>query len=542
METTKNCRRSHLCGLTFLGLIVVLSHSQVTVRQWFLKFSGVQYGTALIVDETEMQDDLLPATEESDPAHIRIGDGRRMVAMLRGGGRIKLTEPHGISAEAVSYRIERSSAGLSELAWRCPGIGLGPGDLLLAVGFAVFAICGVRKRAWRSMVPPLPVVGVLVAVIWSFSPLRPCDGSFLEPDVMTGLKELVQMMLILVCGFCTVRRLLRIKGAIPVVLWTWLCCGLCCCVVGLVELQQILRSPQPTLQYWDSTFGFLYNLTQSGAVGSESSQHVFSAYLGLLLPIAFGCLVHGEGRLQLLGALTAVAALSCQLHLGFLVGSVLAVGCVANSAKRSWVLPAALLGCVIVVSTLVAVQPVRGQALVNSVALHRMADSLGLMPPPYTHATADMELWEPVQQKYLESQAALNAASFSPLVGYGAGSYQLRINAFYAAAIDPALALRKAPVNLMERDAHSQYKVALVETGVLGVLAWLWLWFGALRSSQSLRDPLLRAVTAGALVALLAGACFGTFSVRGLQTLMMVVLALAMSTTAEPGAPSKREC
>lgn len=534
LEATK--KRPHLARIataTLIGL-VCFAPSQVTVQHWLLCAAGVQYGRAMVVDAQTLQDGYRVFGKETTNRTVWIEDQAFELDVLTADGKIRLTEALEAKPGAmVEYRLQTGDGIFTRLALACPGIGITPADLVLLFAFLLVVIASVRRRDWRALLPPVPLLALFAAGALSLSGVRPYDQSFMEPDLGGGLKELLQMVIILGCGILGVRWLVR-HACLTAVLWALF--GACClvCVWGLTELAGLLQAPQPVLQGWDSTFGFSYNPTRSGITGSESSQHVFAAFLCLLAPFALAALLRGQGPIRFLAGGALVLALACQLHLGLLICMLAGLALVALLDGRNWLLPAVLCGSGAVIALLVALQPMRGEILLNSVAIHRTADRFGLVPVPMTHADDRNERWVSVQQKYLEWQAALNAVSFSPVVGYGLGSYQTRINAFYASARHQAWSLLKAPVNLMERDAHSQYKVTLVETGISGFLVLLWLWLAALRGAvrtsqtdQSWQQAVLSVGVAGALLAMLCGAWFASFMVRGLQIYLVFLLAVA---------------
>ena len=116
-----------------------------------------------------------------------------------------------------------------------------------------------------------------------------------------------------------------------------------------------------------------------------------------------------------------------------------------------------------------------------------------------------------LRQRYLEWQAALNAADENPLLGSGLGSYQRRVSANY-------LTFKK--LKTLEPDTQSGYAVELVSTGLLGLIALAWFFiFHSRRLLQWLRrqelageNGYLRSLLAGLATAAIIGLAIPLFT------------------------------
>ena len=415
-----------------------------------------------------------------------------------------------------------------------------------------------RLRGLGELLPPVPVTVLVVVAAASALPwLRVLDewGPSLAADdrtrgLLTSAKELVQFAEVWLVAFLVFRGvgrdarfrrwLVPVLAVVALALWGSALAEYVAAVSGrslrgLADVGEI-----------DGLFGLRYNPSFLQVLGSESSKNVLGLALAVLAPLLLGA-AWGQPQMWarwLLAAL-ALVLLTGILHLGLLIAALAGCVLVAALAQRRYAVPAVLLTALLVLGAAVSWRGSQhGPILLDSVALCRQEDRFGLLPMPMkgisqTTGRAD---WSPWQQKYEEWQAALNGISFSPLLGHGLGSYQARINPFYARGQLETLWIEKLPRNLMEKDAHSVYFVFGVETGVLGLLALCWVLVWGVQSALRARartalaaDRWLMCGVAGALVALLLAGVFTSFLVRGVALLAMLLLALPTATEPEAG-------
>jgi hypothetical protein len=554
-----------LLGVIALA-VLVLAHSQVTLQHWAYRMADVRTGRLssppeAVADGQALCRDIFASYRPNALAGTTFHIGERDFAVVSNTvSTVTVAATLADLGEHTRYRTGyRADAGLARLALAVPGINVTPADVMLAVGCLVAVFCIWRRRCWRALLPPAVILGFValcgVTVVDGLRWLDSYDGA---ADRGAGLRELVQLAEVLGAGFVVFRLAFRQPAwrlaAAGVLLGMAVITGLCAAVeyraavaagptVGFVNAQQV-----------DGLFGFAFNPTRSKTTGSESSRNVLAMYLALIMPLAVALLL-GPGvsrRWRLLGGAAAVLAAALTLSLPLLLCGLVGAVSVAMLARCQWRAVLVLVGGVAVVGVTCAVWRHHGLLLLDSVALYRQHDTYGLLPAPMTgqglyptRAEQPVALdWNPWQQKYVEWQAAANAVSYSPLLGHGLGTYQTRINAFYSFSRLAALGVPKSPVNYMERDAHGQFVVQAVETGVLGVLGLvavlLVLLHSALRARERCADDLQRALLAGAagsLVVLLVSGLFGAFLIRGVQFVAVALMALAAGNMDEDAAP-----
>lgn len=137
-----------------------------------------------------------------------------------------------------------------------------------------------------------------------------------------------------------------------------------------------------------------------------------------------------------------------------------------------------------------------------------------------------------VRQRFLEWQAALNAATSAPVLGTGLGSYQEQVSRNY---------LEFKKLMTLEPDTQNGYAVELVSTGLSGLVVLIWLLVEAcrpgiqsMRTSQDLQDPeLARSSLAGLLTISLIGFAIPVFTCFLAALLAFLSTALARSTKSD---------
>jgi O-antigen ligase len=543
-KSTGKTRISLRC--IFVILLLAAAHSQVTLRHWALRAVGVQYGkvetVAPVAGATQsVAHDPFANFATGELAGKKVDFGGETFTVVT-NDRTSLTLD--ATAERVAAVVEQHPEYLTgftrktqavRTALRVPAVGFTPADLLLALALPVMVVDLLRRRNWRALLPPLPVVALLVVGAVSLvDKLRLLDGSYTQVDVRGGIKELIQYGEVLVGGWLFFSWALERARARRAALATLVAMCVVCVVAALIEYTQMTNSVQGI----DGIFGIAYNPTRSSSTGSESSRNLLALYLAIMAPLLVGLVGAASAWWQRgLLALVLIGAFAATLSLWLLVCAVLGCALVAGCSGRRWAIPLLFLGSLAAMFAIGRVAPRHGEILTDSAALYRNADTYGMLPQPMTNKDANSAaIWTPWQQKYVELQAAMNALSYSPLFGYGLGSYQVRINAFYDSAKIEAHAINKDPVNFMERDAHGWYKVQAVETGLIGVLCVIWLLGQALadtlraRRNAGRRDAWILAGIAGAVLVMLLASTFGNVMTRGLQFIAVALLAWPKQT------------
>lgn len=538
-KSTSKSRISLRCVLVIL--LLAAAHSQVTLRHWALRLVGVQYGKVETVvplgESTQcVVHDPFAIFANGALAGKRIDFGGESFTVVA-NDQTSLTLD--ATAERVAAVVEQNPEYLTgfasktqsvRTALRVPAVGLTPADVLLALALLVMAVEVLRKREWAALLPPLPVVALLaVAALTLVDKLRLMDGSYTQVDVRGGVKELIQYAEVFLGGWLFFGWALARARARRAALATLVAMCVVCVIAALMEYSRMTVSVQGI----DGIFGIAYNPTRSSSTGSESSRNLLALYLALMAPILLGLM--GAARLWWQRGLLALILLSvfaATLSLWLLVCALLGCSLVAGCSGRRWAIPLVLLSGLAAMFAIGRAAPKHGEILMDSAALYRNADTYGMLPQPMTNKDANSaEIWTPWQQKYVELQAAMNALSYSPLFGYGLGSYQVRINAFYDIARLEGHAISKDPVNFMERDAHGWYKVQAVETGLVGLLCVIWLLaqcladtLAACRRADGPDRWILRGI-AGAVLVMLLASVFGNVMTRGLQFVAVALLA-----------------
>jgi cell division protein FtsW (lipid II flippase) len=543
-----------ICALA-LG-VLVLAMSQTTVQQLAWRAAGVRAGMLTKVEadtkahqtvchdafavyrDGELQGTALWLGDASFPV---LDNGRTWI-LVEGGA--KAVE--GAAGEKMRYKTGfATKSGLAGLALKVPGLPFTPADLLLGFCFAAIVLVQLQRKDLSTWwLPPWSIV-ILLAIcgLTLVDGLRVMDQSEHTVSRGKGMREWLQYAEVLAAGFIVFRMTFRSRCCRQLAAWTLI--GVCGVVtaVGLVEYAGVIsgRGVRGLLDVAaiDSTFGFRYNPTRSGMSGSESSRNVLALYLAIMLPLLTAVALNsGDRRRQVLAAVVGVLALPLILNAALLLCAVAGCLAVAVQSPRQRAVPGMLVILALVIGGACLTLPHHGKILMDSVAVTKYDDPYGSLPMPLTGHSADTveqtgAQWEPVQQKYLEMQTAMNAVSVSPLFGHGLGHYQVRINAFYTDGVLQTLWINKNPANFMERDAHGLYVVQSVESGLLGFLALVAVLLGWLTTATAARDETddpfdktLAMGVVGCMVTLLLCGFAGSFLVRGLQFTVIAIAAL----------------
>jgi len=451
--------------------------------------------------------------------------------------------PEMVGSKTLYYTGVADRGGLAGLAMRVPGLPVTAADL--ALGLAALLLAGwsllYARDSWRLV--PVAVLALLAVGFWSLvEPLRPWDQSDQPTNWGAGMKEWIQQAEVLLVGLMVFRIACRDAWLRRALVWTGLAMAVLMVGSALWEYAAVLNGRTPRLladlHEVDGLWGFRWNPGRSGIGGSESSRNVLAVSGMLLTPILLaGAMIPRRWwwRLPLfaLAALSLVTILSLAQLLAALAGCLL----VAAVWRARWAVPAVLGGAVAVLLATCVLVPQHGRILLDSTGLSKLADPYGALPMPLKGETSRSRPteWVQWQQKYLERQAALQAVAYSPVVGLGLGHYQERINQYYTqSTLAGNLYVMKPDHNAMEKDAHGQYFITAVETGVLGVAALIWLLTAgisratrAARIAQDPRDAAICLGIAGGLLALALGGFVAPILMRGISLLLVAAIAYA---------------
>jgi len=447
-------------------------------------------------------------------------------------------------------------APLRAITDRLPGANVTASDLLFLIAFVLWLPLRWRQRLLGERLKgfPLPLAGLLLCACLSLVPFLKSTqpwGASIRYD--RAFKQLVQLLLLLVCAYVTLVDYLGARRWRSKLIAAFFAAAAGAVLVGLTEYAR-LRPPSPeALQAGalvspmqvDATFGYQGKPAGAGEqVGTASNRNVLGAWLTLVLPLlwavflftseppwrAAALVLAAAGALLVLHGGLWVAALVAMLGLSFARGrlafGVTAAGMLAFYGLVFWLGPQR-----------------HGQILLDSLMLRRSVDRFQTLPlyevgegvqRPAQGVALEKPPCSPWEQKYVEWQPALVALAHNPLFGVGLGNYQPRIGGFYS---DPQLAdyrMPKPSANLMEPGGNPFHAVWLVETGLVGFLAFVWLVFAFLRqgaqNSKGDADDLMKGLRLGACAGL-GAACFGAlftdYLVRGVGVAFVFVLSLA---------------
>ena len=541
--------------------VLIAAHTQATLRHVALRLAGVRYGVAEKVvageDGGTIVHDEYGVYKPNALAGKSIFFGDASFPVTGNTATTILVDAPLGEVEAAVGEHRKYLTGFSKknalvkLALKVPGIGFTPSEVLLGLGLALLGLWLLRDGRWRQCRWPLPlIIFVGIGALSIVGPLRLLDS---WPETMTaaqraaatrqglksGIKELIQYVEVFVLAYAFFVGVLRDRRVRRYAVAGLAAMAGVVIIVGLIEyvgavcgwsLRGLLDIGEV-----DATFGFRFNPSRSSSAGSESSKNILATYLLVMSPFLLA-LATGVGCRWKRAGLVVLAALGLCLTLGLPQLLCAIAGCIFVASLCRWrpALPAVLVGTVAVLGLWMALSQQHGRILLDSMAVHRRADPYGLLPMPVKgRDEKSLADWEPWQQKHIGRQAVLNAISYSPLLGHGLGMYQARINSFYEWSKLLHLWYPKSARNFMEKDAHGLYFVLATEVGVLGVAALLWLLVSLLRQSVATRsrasDPLDRAMllgVGGALIALVLACWSASFLVRGLQLIVIALMAL----------------
>ncbi len=448
------------------------------------------------------------------------------------------------------------------LAARIPGVGICVSDALFVLAFGLWVIVNLPLRRLISKLRtyPLALAVLLACALLSVVPfLKPSDP-FTGRRLVYGraVKELAQLFILLGCTYIVLADCLRDERWRKRLVTGFLVAAGLAVLIGLAEYARLRPAADPGSGWTlspldvDGTFGF--RAVDPGAheqIGTNSNRNVLGAWAGLVVPLFWAlALCLKRPPLKAACGVAAIAGLPLLLTGGLWLAAMVGVLTVA-SLPRGKAFALTAVGLLLVWGVLFRFGPQQhGMVLLDSVMLRRTQDRYRTLPlytgtetaVPAALAEDDNSVW---QQKFVEWQPGLQAAARTPLFGVGVGNYQPNINVHYELHADPLLnpdgayRIAKPSANLMEAGANAFYLVWLVETGFVGILAFLWVLQTGLRSSA---DGFARAHSGlerglalgslGALVTVSIGSIFASYMVRGVGIALVFVLAVALSRPA----------
>jgi len=368
-----------------------------------------------------------------------------------------------------------------------------PADVLVALLFGVWLINRLATRTLRAAVWPPPAVLALVAVaVVSVVQLT-------EPNQLKeAAKDILQLIVYFIAAYMLFTNLLREPSRMRIAVYALL---IGASVVVAYGVWQYL------------VLGYIAPFDVGATFGNR---HTYGAYLAIILPLAFGLLLEAEKRWQrvwlilliLLGAASVLYGATVIALAAGLVGAGL-----IGTRRRPW--HAAI--AVLVLLVLAVGLPPNRSAAVND--FFTFTES-GWVEGSYERMT------DVPKQRYIEWLAALNVLEERPVLGVGAGNYQLAIGSYYYGTM-PNL-------DSIEPDSYSAYLVTAASMGLLGLtcLIAVLLHFGvqARRSALAiLPSPLERGLARGGwgmICAAVVHNMFSSYLVRGVGLVFVFCLAL----------------
>jgi hypothetical protein len=367
---------------------------------------------------------------------------------------------------------------------------------------------------------------------------------FCAGDWLLGFAELVKFVTLFAALYFILVNVLTTRERLRTAIMLWMLVVAAVVVWGLIDYCRS-EPAAPPQKPWD---GFPYNVAASFA-----DRNVLSGYLALVIPFAWGMMIHPTsfGRaawLVLLIAVSFVVMLAGGPWIAALAG--IAVISFVRGPRNC-----ALVATVFVLALLIVVPLLpRNNIKVLGESIFAYSEQPQVRPVPLVMPdnAADRAFVENnfvdkarVSPRYIEAQAALKflTPGFGRevgisgvrhlgelLFGVGIGNYQQNIGRFYQF-------LPKTTWNNTEPDTHCFYLVLAVSTGIPAALAFLCLIGGALRRAgaayRAVEDPFLSGVALGcigSLTSLLVVNVFTSTVVHGVGPAMILVLALTSVT------------
>jgi hypothetical protein len=514
-----------------------------------------------------------PATGAAqEPAPV-VEDGRcplcRRAAALLGPVTLLavLLHPTQITLRQWAELIARPSNALTALAQRIPAVGITLSDALLVAAFALWLVHIWQRKRVKASVRAFPpaLVGLFAAGVLSALVFLKCSYEFTSAEVSlsSAAKELIQLGIFFVCGFTVLTEMLGDAVWRRRLLLGFGIAAALAIVFGLAEYAQLtpgrtdgIISPTEI----DGSFGLRAGQVpdDKGRIATASNRNVLGAWISVALPLLWGAALWARRRrVQLACGALVLGGMPLLLTGGlWLVTLVVLLGIAFLRGRTAFL--ATAVGLVLFWGAVFAWGPQQhGHVLLDSSMLCRQYDRFYTLRlynddasrsagadkiAPHSLKTFDYEAhW---QQKFSEWQPGLQALAHQPLFGVGLGAYQTNINFEPPPdGINPnwCYSISKQPgVNLMEFGANSGWLVWGVTTGLIGIIAMLWLLLWAARSAATtalrIADGPDRGLAIGALGAVCAvagGMLFTEYLVRGVGPAVVFAFALAYARPPE---------
>jgi putative inorganic carbon (HCO3(-)) transporter len=395
------------------------------------------------------------------------------------------------------------------------GLPIDGADLLLALLLAAWLAQGVARR--RIVLPRPPLLWPLLALLASLSLSLLRASSYRE-----GLPELLKWLQVLALYLAAVALLPRRRAG-------WLIAGL----LAAAAAQALLGLIQFLTQTGPDAFVLLGRFMR--AYGAFRQPNPYAGYLGLIAPLAVSLALwawsNPRGRgLGLSLALSATAGLIC---LGLLV----------SWSRGAWLAFAAALAVVVLAHSRRAAPVVLALAVAAGLTL-TLFGAADLLPASVTGRLSELQQYVglidlartevtdanfSVVERIAHWQAALGMWADHLWLGVGPGNYAVVYGQYN-------LPRWYEPLG----HAHNIYLNFAAEAGLLGLLAYLWLWLASLW--QALRgatatDRLAAAVAAGVLGGLTAATVHNVFDNLWVQHIYLT-LALLLGLLAVMATPT----
>jgi putative inorganic carbon (hco3(-)) transporter len=395
------------------------------------------------------------------------------------------------------------------------GLPLDGADLTLALVLAAWFAQGVARR--RIVVPHPPLLWPMLAMlgILALSLIR-------APSYREGLPELLKWVQVLALYLAVVALLPRDRAG-------WLAAALL--VAGV--MQALLGLYQFLTQTGPEPFILLGRFMR--AYGAFRQPNPYAGYLGLVAPLAISLALWAWTSRQRTTLRLALAAAAVVISLGLLVswsrgawlafGAAVAVVVLAHTRRAA---PVAIVLAALV--TLVLIVFGGADLLPASIAgrLGELREYVGLIDITRTEVTdANFSVIE----RLAHWQAALDMWRDHLWLGVGAGNYAVVYENYNLPRWYEALG-----------HAHNVYLNFAAEAGLLGLLAYLWLWLAslwqALRAAAS-GDRFTAAIGAGVLGALVAASVHNFFDNLWVQHIYLTLALLLglLAVLASPASP-----
>jgi len=369
-----------------------------------------------------------------------------------------------------------------------------PADVLLVLVAVIWIIGLILGRRLRQIRLAPQAAWALVAVV-GLSATKAVDfKSALVETVQIGLYFVIAFMLLV----DVLRRPDQVQAAVNVL-------AVATTIIVVWGIVQYLTEPDPM-----------------DVCASFGNRNVYSGYLAIVLPLLYGLSLHLGDRRRRWWWLGLVAVGIVTMLSGPLLWCVLGA-LVAISAGHERTTLVKCLGAVVVFIVLMPwVFPRSYEAAVHELGnLYEEGQVYKVAGGADNQGDRQVRV---VKKRWVEWQPALNMLADNPLLGVGAGNYQLRIGEYYGLLPD---------VKKGEPDTSNLYLVIGGSMGLAGLVSLVALlsYFWRLAGGLWLRvetdwERGLAAGLAGSIGAMVAANFFTSLLVRGTGLVMILVFAL----------------